>query len=387
VLTINGIKLKFLLENMMLDKIINKKKKDQFNFPFLDQFFVRSEIPNIDKMDLPLSSLHGILEREDIVKEGLSVTTLPVYEKSIQTDMASFAGLGMPGFGMFKTLYSNSEGISLGKDDMMSIMNMDTFPTGFNPIPDNSPYDSEDDEKEPVISEHDPLGSMPNMSGYSLLKQNESPQAMLMKPSAFDAKRNTFLNTLGTQEIWKDLIDLILDNMIIKEQYFSKIIYLLLFILNVKFSNYQEIFTDSVYRTALQKIWALTKKYEMDPQVEYFPEYNLSLRMTLGLEKKKKIDILGLKIGRPDTNFHISEERKELFHITEYKIPGSHMYCLMLEKKLNDNELKNLVRLYLKNFYLDKRPCNENCYQALMWILSHSSVPLLNEDAVEDWFS
>jgi hypothetical protein len=383
---LSGLNLQFVLQDFNLDNIAQKKKMATYTMPLIDKQFVRTEIEKVEVLNLDTAILSGIFIQEDVLRQQISDNTLDIFPIKEPVDLESLSGLGL-----FKEVTSANENLGLIKDDLLEIIplgllaGVDKF-TGKMTLPYGESDSEEDDDKPVKIERNMEEEEDKTYLDFKVSKPIEHPQAMLMKPQSFDKNRNTFLNNLGTKSLWQDMIDLILDNMLEHEVYYSKIIPLFLLILKLKFQNFQDMFTDNVYRQALQQIFGILKNKQMNPKPEYFPEFHMSLRLT---EKstiaKPQIEILGLKGG--NQKFVIKESRKSEFIVTEVDNLSGEPAFVYIEKHLKKQEFENMISLHLKAFYLKGRTYGNLAYEPVLWIITGSNRPVLQEDVDEDWFT
>jgi len=227
------------------------------------------------------------------------------------------------------------------------------------------------------------------------LKNVEEPQAILFKTDISNNQKNSFLNRIGQTYIWEDLLLLVVDTMLIDRHYISKLTYLFFYLMELKFPHFLEQIKDSVYKYTINQIWEMMNKKPVYPLPELFPRFGMSLRLIKKtsplmskispylFKEKHQIEILGFTQGY--MKFQIPVDRADEFIISNKGPRDSFGQFVTVEKRLNDIEFTNLIKLLTK-FYQGESLHSDNRYDPLLYIITKSKFELVTTDMLSNWF-
>jgi hypothetical protein len=397
--TLSGVKLTYLLNDMRLDKIVNKEK-NYFKIDEVDEQFIRKEMMNQETRTIDAEQFVRSFERgkeiqsiiqtnetqdisqdEDLIPGGMSILKGDIDKKEFSllgdfTKAEMFAKVGAFNPLDFKDLKFD---MSSGSGTSGSEMNW--MKTSESSMSFQSESESDTDDME-----------------YSKLELNikdvEEPQAILFKSEAH-SHRNYFLNRISPNYIWEDILLAIVDSMLIHDYHISKMTYFLVLIMELKYPEFLKQIKDTVYQFTMNQILIKMEKCSVWNLPEYFPHFSIALRLNFKdnisklrpflLKEGHSIVILGYKTGYLKIKDLKRVENDPNLKIIYSGYRDAVGQTVIIEKNLDEDEFKNLIEKMI-GFYQNAPIHNNKTYDPLLYILCNSKFEIVDQDVFRKWF-
>jgi hypothetical protein len=383
-LSLGGLKLPYILDESGILKILEgdsskffidklepnvlRKEISQFDVPAFNLHYIET---NIDRFDLFVKSCNTLSAKNpaEIILPELDSSTTNI---DLDDVIGKYKVIKIGEDTVFEDAEKTINEI-LGDDESYLKMKIESYSTSM-----------EESEESDYEMEEKKTREIDVLKDFSLFIPEEKPQTIIISDTFNMKKRNVkaskFISNLQDKKmLWENVLDLVMRKMFIKDIYISKFILMVIGVYFVKYPNYQEFITDNFYKKIFIHINEMINNNKIYPDVEYFFEYNFSLRL-----ENKKIVIREAAILTLAEPF----DKEDLVDIIIQDNMKGYQYVGIpthFERKLsNDNYSKILHKIEV--IHLSKEIYFRPIYDPLLYALKNTHFLITKLDARKSWF-